>query len=38
VSSAIANGSNLKDVVTANNAAATATNPANTQDSAGGVG
>lgn len=37
VSSAIANGSSLKDVVTANNAAAAATNSANTQDGAGGV-
>ncbi len=37
VGSTIANGSNLKDFVTANNAAAAASNPANTQESAGGV-
>lgn len=37
VGSAIANGSNLKDVVTANNAAAAASNPLNAQDGAGGV-
>ena len=37
VGSAIANGSNLKDVVTANNAATAASNLANVQDGAGGV-
>ncbi|KAI9876019.1 MAG: hypothetical protein M1830_007534 [Pleopsidium flavum] len=37
VSSAIANGSSLKDVVTANNAAASATNAASGQDGSGGM-
>jgi len=37
VGSAIASGSNLKDVVTANNAAAAAANSINAQDGAGGV-
>lgn len=37
VGSAIANGSSLKDVVTANNAAAAATNPSNNKDGASGV-